>query len=160
MVEVQVVNVAIDLKTKMPVIVLQEKKGEKTLPIWIGLFEAQAIALALENIKPPRPLTHDLAKSLIEKLRGKVDRVVINDLRNNTFYARIIMRQNGENFQIDSRPSDAIALALRLKVPIFIEEMVLNKAASSSGIAGAPIGEKDVEEFRKKLRDLKPEDFA
>jgi len=70
------------------------------------------------------------------------------------------MRQNGENFQIDSRPSDAIALALRLKVPIFIEEMVLNKVASSSGIAGAPIGEKDVEDFRKKLRDLKPEDFA
>jgi len=70
------------------------------------------------------------------------------------------MRQNGENFQIDSRPSDAIALALRLKVPIFIEEMVLNKVVSSSGIAGAPIGEKDVEDFRKKLRDLKPEDFA
>jgi len=160
MVEVQVVNVAIDLKTKMPVIVLQEKKGEKTLPIWIGLFEAQAIALALENVKPPRPLTHDLAKSLIEKLRGKVDRVVISDLRNNTFYARIVMRQNGENFQVDSRPSDAIALALRLKVPIFIEEMVLDKVASSGGITSAPIEEKDVEEFRRKLRDLKPEDFA
>jgi len=76
LIEVDVVNVAIDIKSKMPVIVLKEKYGDKTLPIWIGLFEAQAIALAMENIKPPRPLTHDLAKSLIEKLKGKVDKVV------------------------------------------------------------------------------------
>jgi len=124
LVEVNVINVAIDIKSKMPVIVLKEKSGDKTLPIWIGLFEAQSIALAMENIKPPRPLTHDLAKSLIEKLKGKVDKVVINDLRNNTFYAKILIRQNGEDIQVDSRPSDAIALALRLKVPIFIEEEV------------------------------------
>lgn len=156
MVEVDVINVAIDMKSKMPVIVLKEKKGDKTLPIWIGLFEAQSIALAMENIKPPRPLTHDLAKSLIEKLKGKVDRVVINDLRHNTFYAKIMIRQNGEDIQVDSRPSDAIALALRLGVPIFIEEEVLDKVAIGTG----PIDEKEIEEFRKKLKDLKPEDFS
>ena len=156
MVEVNVINVAIDMKSKMPVIVLKEKEGDKTLPIWIGLFEAQSIALAMENIKPPRPLTHDLAKSLIEKLKGKVDRVVINDLRHNTFYAKIMIRQNGEDIQVDSRPSDAIALALRLGVPIFIEEEVLDKVAIGTG----PIDEKEIEEFRKKLKDLKPEDFS
>jgi len=155
LVEVDVVNVAIDMHSKMPVIVLKEKRGDKTLPIWIGLFEAQSIALAMENIKPPRPLTHDLAKSLIEKLKGKVDKVVINDLRHNTFYAKIFIRQNGEDIQVDSRPSDAIAIALRLKVPIFIEEEVLEKVAIDSG----PIGEEEIEEFKKKLKDLKPEDF-
>ena len=156
MIEVKVVNVAIDANSKMPVIVLKEKTGEKTLPIWIGLFEAQAIALALENVKPPRPLTHDLAKSLIEKLKGKVDRVVISDLRNNTFYAEILIKKNGESIKVDSRPSDAIALALRLNVPIFIDEIVLDKVS----IGGKPIGEDELEEFRKRLKDLRPEDFG
>ncbi len=157
MIEVTVSKVAIDVNSKMPVIVLKEKDGDKTLPIWIGLFEAQAIALALENVKPPRPLTHDLAKSLIEKLNGRVDRVVISDLRQNTFYARILMRRNGEALQVDSRPSDAIALALRLKVPIFIDETVLDKIAVGDK---PPINEEEIEDFKKKLRDLKPEDFS
>ena len=156
LVEVKVVNVAIDIKSKMPVIVLKEKKGDKTLPIWIGLFEAQSIALAMENIKPPRPLTHDLAKSLIEKLKGKVDKIVISDLRNNTFYAKILIKQNGEDIQVDSRPSDAIALALRLQVSIFIEEKVLDKVS----VGSSPIDEKEVEDFKKKLNNLKPEDFG
>jgi len=156
MIEVKVVNVAIDSNSKMPVIVLKEKTGEKTLPIWIGLFEAQAIALALENVKPPRPLTHDLAKSLIEKLKGRVDKVVISDLRNNTFYAQILIKRNGESIKVDSRPSDAIALALRLNVPIFIDETVLDKVT----IGGKPIGDDELEEFRKRLKDLKPEDFG
>jgi len=156
MIEVNVVNVAIDMKSNMPVIILKDKEGDKTLPIWVGLFEAQAIALALENVKPPRPLTHDLTKSIIEKLKGKVDKVVITELRNNTFYARIMMRRNGESIQIDSRPSDAIALALRLKVPIYINEAVLDKV----GTGTKPIQEEEVENFKKQLRDLKPEDFA
>jgi len=157
MIEVTVSKVAIDVNSKMPVIVLKEKDGDKTLPIWIGLFEAQAIALALENVKPPRPLTHDLAKSLIEKLNGRVDRIVISDLRHNTFYARILMRRNGEALQVDSRPSDAIALALRLKVPIFIDETVLDKIAVGDK---PPIKEEEIEDFKKKLKDLKPEDFS
>ena len=157
MIEVTVSKVAIDVNSKMPVIVLKEKDGDKTLPIWIGLFEAQAIALALENVRPPRPLTHDLAKSLIEKLNGRVDRVVISDLKHNTFYARILMRRNGEPLQVDSRPSDAIALALRLKVPIFINEAVLDKIAIGEK---PPIKEEEIEDFKKKLKDLKPEDFS
>jgi bifunctional DNase/RNase len=157
MIEVIVSKVAIDVNSKMPVIVLKEKDGDKTLPIWIGLFEAQAIALALENVTPPRPLTHDLAKSLIEKLDGRVDRIVISDLRHNTFYARILMRRNGESLQVDSRPSDAIALALRLKVPIFIDETVLDKIAIGEK---PPIKEEEIEDFKKKLRDLRPEDFG
>ena len=152
MIEVTVSKVAIDVNSKMPVIVLKEKDGDKTLPIWIGLFEAQAIALALENVKPPRPLTHDLAKSLIEKLNGRVDRIVISDLRHNTFYARILMRRNGEPLQVDSRPSDAIALALRLKVPIFIDETVLDKIAVGDK---PPIKEEEIENFKKRLKDLK-----
>ncbi|MBA7692965.1 hypothetical protein ES703_101540 [subsurface metagenome] len=98
---------------------------------------------------------------LIEKLHGEVDKVVISDLVNNTFYARIIMRRNGENLQVDSRPSDAIALALRLKVPIFIDEAVLDKVAvgSKSVVETKPIGDEEVEDFKKRLRDLKPEDF-
>ena len=157
MIEVTVSKVAIDVNSKMPVIVLKEKDGDKTLPIWIGLFEAQAIALAMENVRPPRPLTHDLAKSLIEKLNGRVDRIVISDLRHNTFYARILMRRNGEPLQVDSRPSDAIALALRLKVPIFINEAVLDKIAIGEK---PPIKEEEIEDFKKKLKDLKPEDFS
>lgn len=156
MVEVDVVNVAIDIKSKMPVVVLKEKIGDKTLPIWIGLFEAQSIALAMENIQPPRPLTHDLVKSLIQKLKGRVDRVVISDLNHNTFYAQIIIRQDGEDIKIDSRPSDAIAIALRFKAPIFIEKAVLDKVAIGSN----PIDDEEIEEFKKKLKDLKPEDFG
>lgn len=161
MIEVKVVKIGIDVNSKKPVIVLRKKGGEKILLIRTGLFEAQAIALALEKVKPPRPLTHDLAKSLIEKLHGKVDKVVISDLVNNTFYSRILIRRKGEDVQIDSRPSDAIALALRLKVPIFIDEAVLNKVAVGSAPTkdGKPIGDKEFEDFRKKLKDLKPEDF-
>jgi len=156
LIEVDVINVAIDIKSKMPVIILKEKNGDKTLPIWIGLFEAQSIALAMENIKPPRPLTHDLAKSLIDKLKGRVDKIVINDLRNNTFYARIFIEQNGKSIEVDSRPSDAIALALRVQVPIFIEEAVLDKVAADN----SPIRDEEVEDFKRKLEDLKPEDFS
>lgn len=156
MIEVKVVNVAIDVNSKMPVVILKEKSGGKKLPIWIGLFEAQAIALALQDLKPPRPLTHDLTKHLIEKLKGKIEKVVISDLKNNTFYARIMMRKNGEALDIDSRPSDAIALALRFKVPIYIDEIVLDKIA----VGSKPIDDKEFKEFKKKLKDLKPEDFG
>ena len=156
MIEVKVVKVGIDVNSKAPVIVLRKKGGGKILLIWTGFFEAQAIVLALQNLKPPRPLTHDLAKSLIEKLHGKVDKVVISDLVNNTFYSRILIRRNEEDVQIDSRPSDAIALALRLSVPIFVDETVLNKVA----IGKEPIGDEEIQDFKKKLEDLKPEDFT
>jgi len=154
--EVKVAKVAIDLNSKMPVIILKEEKGEKTFPLWTGVSEAQAIVFALENVTPVRPLTHDLARSLVEKLHGKLDKVVIIDLIGNTLYARILIKREGENVEVDSRPSDAIALALRFKVPIFIQERVLNKVAAAS----KPIKDEEVEDFKKKLKDLKPEDFA
>jgi len=157
MIEVEAVKVGIDMNSKTPVIVLEEKGGEKSLPIRIGLLEAQAIALALENVRPPRPLTHDLAKLLIEKLHGEVDKVVISDLVNGTFYARILVRtSDGETIEVDSRPSDAIALALKFDVPIFVDERVLNKVAF--GIQ--PIRDEEVQDFKKRLKDLKPEDFT
>jgi len=160
-IEVKVANVAIDVKSNMPVIILKEKKGNKTLPIWVGLFEAQSIAIALENVKLPRPLTHDLTKNIIEKLHGKVRRVVINDLRNNTYYARILMNKESEGIEVDSRPSDAIALALRLKVPIYIDESILNRIGTETEIVETkPIEDKEIEEFKKKLEDIKPEDFS
>jgi len=156
MIEVKVVKLGIDANSKMPVIILKEKEGQKTLPIWIGLFEAQAIALALEKVKPPRPLTHDLAKLLIEKLDGKLDSVVISDVINNTFYAQLFIQRDRENVEVDSRPSDAIALALRFKAPIFVDETILKKLALGS----KPIRDEEVEDFKKRLEDLKPEDFT
>ena len=156
MIEVKVVKLGIDVTSKMPVIILKEKEGEKSLPIWIGLFEAQAIAFALGKVKPPRPLTHDLAKLLIEKLDGKLDRVVISEVINNTYYARLFIQRNRENLQVDSRPSDAIALALRFKAPIFINETILKKLALGS----KPISDEEVEGFKKKLKDLRPKDLT
>jgi len=156
MIEVKVVKLGINVNSKMPVIILKEKEGQKSLPIWIGLFEAQAIVLALEKVKPPRPLTHDLVKLLIEKLDGKLDRVVISNVINNTYYARLFIQRHRENVKVDSRPSDAIALALRFKAPIFINETILKKLALGS----KPISDEEVEDFKKKLKDLRPEDLT
>ncbi len=156
MIEAKGVKLGMDMNSKVPVIVLENEGGGKSLLMGIGSFEAQAIASALENIEPPRPSTHDLAQSLIEKLNGKVDRVVISDFMNHTFYARILVRRNVEGAEVDSRPSDAIALALRLKVPIFIDERVLNKLAGGS----EPIGDEEAEDFKGRLKELRLEDFT
>jgi len=154
MIEVRVVKLGICVISKMPVIILKEKEGQKTLPILIGLFEAQAIAL--EKVKPPRPLTHDLVQLLIEKLDGKLDRVVISDVINNTFYARLFIQRNGENVEVDSRPSDAIALALRFKAPIFVDETIWKKLTLGS----KPISDEEIKDFKKKLKDLRPKDLT
>jgi len=156
MIEVKVARLGIEINSKMPVIILKEIGGEKAVLIRIGFFELQAIALALRKVRPPRPLTHDLLKLLIEGLKGEVDRVVIINFINNAFYARIFVRRNGENIKIDSRPGDAIALALRVKAPIFINETVLNKVA----LGTKPISDKEIEDFEKRLKDLKPQDFT
>jgi len=146
-----------DMSLKTPVIVLEKKGAEKTLLIGIGLLEAQAIAFALENIEPPRPLTHDLAKLLIEKLNDKGDRVAASDSLNGTFHARILLRRDDvKTIQIDSRPSDAIALALRFDAPILIGGRVLNKVA----LGTKPIRNEEVEDFKKRLKNLRPEYFT
>lgn len=110
------------------VVLLQSANDKRTLPILIGAPEAQAIAMALENIKPPRPLTHDLLKSVMDDIECRMKRVEICDLRDNTFFAKLVLEQDGMDFEIDARPSDAIALALRCSAPVFVAESVMEKA--------------------------------
>lgn len=121
----------IDPITNMPIIVLRDSEGQRVLPIWVGIFEANAIALQMENVQTPRPMTHDLLKNLLDDLNAVVERVVVTELKENTFYARIHVRPGGDStVTIDARPSDAIALALRAQAPIFVAEAVLQSARS------------------------------
>jgi bifunctional DNase/RNase len=116
--------------TNMPIVVLREVHGERVLPIWVGLFEANAILLQIENVQPPRPMTHDLLKSVIDDLGGNVERIVVSELRENTFYAELHVSSQRGALRIDARPSDAIALALRTGCRIFVEEDVIQSARS------------------------------
>ena len=118
----------VDPITNMPIIILRDKGGQRVLPIWVGVFEANAIALQLENQTTPRPMTHDLLKNVIQDLRGHIEKIVVSDLKENTFYALIYLIVSGERMAIDARPSDAIALALRTRAPIFVEESVIDHA--------------------------------
>ena len=118
----------VDPITNMPIVILKDKEGERVLPIWVGIFEANAIALQIENIATPRPMTHDLLRNIITDLDGSVDRVVVSDLKDNTFFAIIHLTVRGERVAIDARPSDAIALALRTRSPILVEETVIDNA--------------------------------
>ncbi len=126
-VEVSVSKLVLDESLHNPVVVLREIRGKRVIPIWIGHAEASAIAFALENIKPERPFTHDLLKSVIEGMEGKVKKIVINDLDNNTFFARIIIEMDSKLISIDARPSDSIALALRVNAPIFVADEVMEQ---------------------------------
>ncbi len=128
MVEVRV-NGLFMTQTQASGIILKEQNGERALPIVIGEYEAQSIALALENLKPPRPITHDLTANMMEILGISMDRVIITDLKDNTYYAIIKLTFAGQEYEIDSRPSDAIALAIRLGTPIFVEDLVMEEAS-------------------------------
>ncbi len=138
------------------IVVLEEIPGVRLLLIWIGKSEAEAIALKLQNAELPRPLTHDLLKTVVDRIGYKVDRVVINDLRNDTYYAKIVLRNDGSVIEIDSRPSDAIALAVRSDSRIYIDEAVLEKGATIN----KPITQDEIDGFKEKLKDVKPEDFS
>jgi len=129
LVSVKVDKVTLDTSTNRFVVILRDDVNRRWLPIVVGSAEAQAIALQLEHITPPRPLTHDLMKNLLETVGVHVTRVVVNDLRENTYYALISLKNNGIQQEVDARPSDAIALALRMHAPIFVEEEVMRKAA-------------------------------
>lgn len=131
MVRVTVERVTLDTSTSRFVVILKEEKQNRWLPIVVGSSEAQAIALQLENIAPPRPLTHDLIRNLLNTLQAKVERIVVSDLRDNTYYAILGLNMNGELRHIDARPSDAIALALRTEAPIYVEGNVMRQAAIS-----------------------------
>jgi hypothetical protein len=155
MTEMKVAGVALDTKTNMPIIILKDEKNERVLPIWVGLFEAQAILFGLEGIRLPRPFTHDLLKNVIENLGAKVAKIIINALRDNTYFAQINIVIDSTYVSIDSRPSDAIALALRTSSPIYVPEHVLNAATMPQ----QPIDEEEVARFKEKLKHLKPEDL-
>lgn len=149
-------GLVIDPISKMPIVVLEDLKSERILPIWIGVFEANAIALKIENISTPRPMTHDLLKNFLDKLGISIEKVVVTDVRDNTFYAMIHCRHNNKVITIDSRPSDAIALSLRVDVPIFVEEEVVKKAHSLKLEENL----EDSEKLKKWLESLKPENFG
>lgn len=127
-IKMKIKGLMIDPMTQMPIIVLKDPEGDAVLPIWVGLFEANAIALQIEQVATPRPMTHDLLKNLIGEFEAKVEKIVVNDLKENTFYAQIHLQRGGGILRIDARPSDAIALALRAGAPIFVEEKVVSRA--------------------------------
>ena len=129
MIPVRVEKVTLDTSTNRFVVILRDDSNKRWLPIVVGSAEAQGIALQLESIDPPRPLTHDLMKNLLETMKIKITRIIVNDLRENTYYAIIDLNDNGSKKEVDARPSDAIALALRTEAPIFVEEEVMKKAS-------------------------------
>ena len=155
-IEMKIKGLVVDPISKMPIVVLEDPQSEKILPIWIGVFEANAIALSIENIPTPRPMTHDLLKNLLEKFDILVEKIVVTDVRNNTFYALIHCRFKDMPFLVDSRPSDAIALALRMNSPIYVEDEVVKRAHSLKFDENL----EDSEKLMHWLENLKPEDFG
>ncbi len=156
-VEMKVRGLALDPVSNMPIIILRDEEEKRSLPIWVGIFEANAIALELEKISTPRPMTHDLIKNILDSVEAKVEKIVVNDLRDNTFFALIHLRLGDEEITVDSRPSDAIALALRVAAPIFVDEDVVRRAKS---VEVAPKESDDQEKLKEWLENLKPEDFG
>ncbi len=156
LVEMTIKGLMVDPITNMPIIILKDKEGDRVLPIWVGIFEANAIALQIENISTPRPMTHDLLRNVISDLHGQVDRIVVSDLKENTFYAIIYLRIAGDTVGIDARPSDAIALALRARAPIFVEDTVIDNAKTLD-----PTPDRgDAERLQKWLESLDPEELG
>ena len=154
-------GLVVDPISKMPIVVLEDVRSERILPIWIGVFEANAIALTIENVPTPRPMTHDLLRNFLEKLDIAIEKIVVNDVRNNTFYALIHCRRDDDRIVIDSRPSDAIALAARTGSPIFASEDVLEEAGYVEAEEEDEEPAEDVvEQFREFIDSVDPEDFA
>jgi bifunctional DNase/RNase len=155
-IEMTIKGLMVDPITNTPIIILRDKDGQRVLPIWVGMFEANAIALQIENVTTPRPMTHDLLKNVIQDLHGRIEKIVVSDLKENTFYALIYLRVNGDTIAVDARPSDAIALALRARVPIFVEEKVIDNAKT---VDLAP-DKGDAERLQKWLESLDPDDMG
>jgi uncharacterized protein len=155
-VEMKIRGLMMDPVTNMPIVILKDVNGTSVLPIWVGIYEANAIALEIEKVSTPRPMTHDLIKNLLLGLETRVHKVVVTELRDDTFYALIWLERDGQVISIDSRPSDALALALRADCPIFVEDDVLK----SSKISGAASDKVNNEELRKWLENLNDEDMG
>ena len=146
-------GLGVDSNTKSPVVFLKEIAGERTLPIWIGILEAQAIASELGGVKSDRPMTHDLLKTILESIDVKVNKVEICDLKDNTYFALIYIAHTGKQFTIDARPSDAIALSLRMNAPIFVSDEILNESARI-------VKEEKVDKWKEILEKLDPKDLG
>ena len=153
--QMKVDKLGIDLLTHDPVVILKDLEGKRYLPILIGPFEATAIALALEGTQVPRPLSHDLMRTLLESLHARLEQIVIHDIRDSTFFAKLIVRTNGDTQEIDARPSDGIALALRMQAPIFVSD----KIVLEESVPDKKTEEEDSQRFRKFIEELKPSDF-
>jgi len=156
----KVYGLTIDPMTNSPIIILKDLEGDKTLPIWIGLLEATAIASEMENVKFSRPMTHDLMKNLLDQLNIRVARIEICDLRDNTFYALVYLVAQDKEFTMDARPSDAIALALRMQAPIFVDEEVIQKSKAVDLGAKEEIQSDDGKKWTEVLEGLDPDDFG
>jgi len=156
LIEMTIKGLMVDPVTNMPIVILKDKDGDRVLPIWVGIFEANAIALQIENVATSRPMTHDLLRNIIADLDGQVDRVVVCDLKDNTFYAVIHLTVRGERVAIDARPSDAIALALRTRSPILVEENVIDTAKTVDFNADRT----DNDRLQKWLESLDPEELG
>lgn len=154
--EFKIKGLIMDPLTNSPIVILQSLEKNTLLPIWVGIFEANAIALQIERIDTPRPLTHDLIKNILLQLDANVDKIVVTDLQENTFYAVIHLRMNGDRITIDSRPSDAIALALRTDAPIFVTEEVINNSRNIN----LEKENLDSEDIKKWLENLNPDDMG
>ncbi len=145
-----------DPVTNMPIVILKDVAGDTVLPIWVGIYEANAIALEIEKVTTPRPMTHDLLKNMLIGLDARVHKVVVNELRDDTFFAIIWVERDGQIISIDSRPSDALALALRVDCPIFVEDEVLKNSKLASSVSDRVSSE----ELRKWLENLGDEDLG
>jgi bifunctional DNase/RNase len=159
--EMKVRGLALDPLSNMPIIILKDEEDKRSLPIWVGIFEANAIALELEKIATPRPMTHDLIKNILETIEARVLKVVVTDLKENTFFAALHLQIGETEYTVDSRPSDAIALALRVAAPIFVEEDVVRKAKTLEVATkdAEPVKTDDPERIKEWLGSIKPEDF-
>jgi len=158
MIEMHLGGLGFDPKNMSPIVLLRDTEERNFLPIWIGMFEAAAIAMELQDFKPPRPMTHDLLIKFADNLGAKVDRIIINEINDNTFFAVVdlIKKDGGEKIRIDARPSDAIAIAVRSKSSIFVSESVMMKAK----MVNAEKDEKETEKFNSFIDNIKPEDFS
>jgi hypothetical protein len=155
-VEMKIRGLMMDPVTNNPIVVLKDVNGTAILPIWVGIYEANAIALEIEKVATPRPMTHDLIRNLLFGLETGVKKVVVSELKEDTFYAVIWLERNGQMISVDSRPSDALAIALRLDCPIYVEEAVLKTSKDASAVAEAG----NNQELKKWLENLSDEDLG
>ena len=154
-IEMTIKGLMVDAVTNSPIVILRNKEGQRVLPIWVGILEANAIALQIENVSTPRPMTHDLLRNVIQDLKASVQKVVVCDLQENRFYALFYLALDGDTVAIDARPSDAIALALRTRAPIFVEDTVLDNAKTVDFTSE----KNDADRLHKWLESLDPDDF-